>query len=151
MSGYLWNKMNIRRLLDSHLFACVTSAFLHNALRNTTNVHKDLTHESTPHTINPRLFNTSAGILKYALTNRYNSHIKGTQIITWSVYTLPVLQRSPTQNPMICALLVSWILAICPAHSPVLTVRTLGPKLYWVYHDGSAILQKNVPSVKLHL
>jgi len=45
--------MNIGRLLDSHLFAFVTIAFLHNALRNTTNVHKDITHESTPHMIKP--------------------------------------------------------------------------------------------------
>jgi len=70
--------MNIRRLLGSHLFAFVTTASLHNALRNTTNVQNDITHESTPHMINPRLFNTSAGILKYPLANRYNSYIKST-------------------------------------------------------------------------
>lgn len=57
--------MNIGKLLHSHLFAFVTIAFLHNALRATTTVHKDITHEPTPHMINPRLFNTSAGILKH--------------------------------------------------------------------------------------
>lgn len=70
--------MNIRILLDSHLFAFVTTALLHDALRNTTTVHKNITYESTPHMINPRLFNTSAGILKYPLANRYNSYTKGT-------------------------------------------------------------------------
>jgi hypothetical protein len=74
----LWNKVNIGKLLDSHLFAFVTNAFLHNALRATTTVRKDRTHESTPHMIKPRLFNTSAGILKYRQANRYNSCIKGT-------------------------------------------------------------------------
>jgi hypothetical protein len=73
----LWNKINIGKLLDSHSFTFVTIAFLHNALCNTT-VHKDITHESTPHMINPQLFNTSADILKYPQANRYNSYTKGT-------------------------------------------------------------------------
>jgi hypothetical protein len=69
--------MNIGKLLDSHSFASVTIACLHSTLCNTT-VHKDVTHESTSHLINPRLFNTSAGILKYPQANSYKSYIKGT-------------------------------------------------------------------------
>lgn len=65
--------MNIGKLLDSHLFAFVTTAILHNALCNIT-VHKDVTHESTPHMINPQLFDTSAGVLKYPQANRYELH-----------------------------------------------------------------------------
>jgi len=60
--------MNTGKLIDSHLFAFVTIAFLHNTLCNTT-VHKDITHESTPHMIHPQLFTTSAGILNPQATN----------------------------------------------------------------------------------
>ena len=144
--------MNIGKLLDSHLFAFVTIVFMHNALRATTTVHKDITHESTPHMITRDCL-----ILELVYLNTHKLTVttvtKKAHKSLRDLYTPSQFSSGfGTQNPVVCALLVSCILAICQAHFPVLTVHILGPKLqvYWVYHEGSATLRKNVPSVNLH-